>query len=178
MIDDYDHLNFHMHLFVGQSDILLSKLDSIYDHVIYDDCLIGVDESSTYELHTIAGALGLFPITFLASFFNSELPQANTDMTNFEINGPFGESLAPLAVIVCFAFLYTLRPYFLHKLVFNTSPFNYFSINMLCYFAVLMTSVIFVEISGNISSTKSVALIISAFAYFLFYNVSEQSIRA
>jgi hypothetical protein len=37
-----------MHLFTGKSDLLLSKLDSIYDLIIYDDSLIGLDEYSTY----------------------------------------------------------------------------------------------------------------------------------
>ena len=160
-------------MFNGYSDILLSKLDSIYDLIIYDDSLLGVSESSTYELHSIAGALGAFPITFLASYFNGEMPSAYYNITNFSLNGPFGASYVPIVVICIFSIIFTLRPYFLHKLVFNSSPFNYFSINMLCYFFVLMVSVIFVEISGNISSTKSVALIISAFSYFLFYNVSE-----
>ena len=31
MIDDYDHVQFNMHLFTGKNEIFLSKLDSIFD---------------------------------------------------------------------------------------------------------------------------------------------------
>jgi hypothetical protein len=166
-----------MHLFTGRDDIFLSKLDSIFDLIIYDDCLLGLDQYSTYELHGLAGVLGSFPIIFIVSFCMGELPSAYSNMVNNTINGPFGETYGPITVISVFSILFALRPFFIHKLVFNTSPFYYFSVNMLCYFFVLMVSVLFVEISANISTTKDIALIASAFSYFLFYNASVSLIR-
>lgn len=177
MLDDYDHVPFHMHLFRGMDDIILSKLDSVFDQIIYDDELIGIDEYSTYEIHSVGTALGAFPFALMVSFFSGEMPAAYDALINDEIVGPLGESYGPLAVVSAFSILFALRPYFLHKLVFNTSPFYYYMVNMLCYFFVLSVSVIFVEIEGNISSTKNIALLISAFAYFLFYNTSVEYIR-
>jgi hypothetical protein len=97
------------------------------------------------------------------------MPKAYSNMVSNKINGPFGESYGPITVISVFSIIFALRPLFLHKLVFNTSPFYYFSVNMLCYFVVLMVSVLFVEITtSSNSTTKDIALITSAFAYFLF----------
>ena len=118
-----------------------------------------------------------FPLTLLGSFFYGEMPQAYNDILHGEIIGPMGESYGPVAVVSAFSLLFALRPYFLHKLVFSTSPFHYFLENLICYFVVLIVSVIFVDISGNISSTKNIALLISAFAYFVFYNATVTLIR-
>ena len=177
MIDDYEYVQFHMHLFTGFNDIFLSKLDSIFDMCIYDDLMVGFDEYSTYEINSVGGALGAFPITLICSFFSGEMPHAYNDLLHGQIIGPMGENYAPLAAVSVFSLLFALRPYFLHKLVFNTSPFHYFLENLLCYFIVLIISIIFIEISGNLSSTKSIALLISAFSYFLFYNATVSLIR-
>jgi len=177
MIDDYEHVHQNMHLFPGKSDILLSKLDSVFDQAIYDDQLIAVDEYSTYELHAFGAGLGGLPIVLLAALLNGEVPEAYGALLNNEIVGPLGESYGPIAVVSAFSLLFCLRPYFLHKLVFNSSPFTYFSENMICYFFVLLVSVIFVEIEGAISSTKNAALLTSAFAYFLFYHACVEQIK-
>ena len=66
-----------MHLFTHKPDIVLSKLDSVFDQMIYDDVLVAVDDYSTYELHSIGGALGAFPIVIIAAFLNGELPEAH-----------------------------------------------------------------------------------------------------
>ena len=177
MLDDYDHVQFHMHLFTGFDDITLSKLDSVFDQVIYDDVLVGLDDYSTYEMHSIGGALGAFPLTLLVSFFAGEMPSAYNDLLHGEIVGPMGASYGPLAVVSVFSILFALRPYFLHKLIFNTSAFDYFLENLLCYFLVLTVSVIFLQVESNFSSTKNASLLISAFAYFLFYNATVSALR-
>lgn len=88
-----------------------------------------------------------------------------------------GESYGPLAVVSVFSLLFAMKPYFLHKLIFNTSAFDYFIENIVCYFLVLVVSVIFVEVKSDMSSTKNASLLISAFAYFLFYNASINLLR-
>ncbi len=103
---------------------------------------------------------------------------ATDSVTGTSFVGPFGKSFSGLTVVGAFAFLYAIRPYFLHKLIFNNSPFIYFMENMVCFFTVLLVSVIFVEIEGNISSTKNAALLISSFAYFLFYNTCVEQHRS
>jgi hypothetical protein len=107
--------------------------------------MIGLDESSTYEIHCF-GALGAFPLTMIAALFFGEMPDAYIDLMHGKIVGPMGEYYGPLAVVSVFSLLFSMRPYFLHKFVFNTSPFHYFTENLLSYFIVLIISVIFVDI--------------------------------
>ena len=116
-------------------------------------------------------------MTLIGSFFFGEMPHAYNDLLHGKIVGPMGGSYGPLAVVCVFSLLFAIRPYFLHKLVFNTSPFNYFFVNLLCYFIVLTLSVIFVEVKESMSSTKNIAVLISAFSYFLFYNATVTLIR-
>ncbi len=128
-------------------------------------------------MHSIGGALGAFPLTLLVSFFYGEMPDAYNSLMHGQIVGPMGESYGPLAVVSVFSLLFAMKPYFLHKLIFNTSAFDYFIENIVCYFLVLVVSVIFVEIKSDMSSTKNASLLISAFAYFLFYNASINAVR-
>ncbi|CDW87345.1 UNKNOWN [Stylonychia lemnae] len=116
MIDHYDHVQLHMHLFNGKDDIVLSKLDSIFDQAIYDDQMVGTCDYTTYELHSVSGALGAFPLTLLGSFLAGEMPEAYHDLLNGKIVGPMGESYGPVAVVSVFSILFALRPYFLHKI--------------------------------------------------------------
>ena len=125
----------------------------------------------------MGSALGTFPLILFFSFFFGEEPNAYNALFNNEFQGPFGESYGPILIVCLFSLIYCLRPYFLNKLIFETSPFYYFSMNMICTFFILMCSVIFVEIQGNMSSTKNIALLTSAFAYFVYYNASIELIR-
>eukprot|EP00347_Sterkiella_histriomuscorum_P017301 403349913 len=177
IIDDYDHVQLHMHLFEGTDDVLLSKLDSVFDQVIYDDQVVGIDDYSTYELHSVGGALGAFPLTLLGSFLAGEMPQAYYDLLNGKIVGPMGESYGPVAVVSIFSILFALRPYFLHKLVFNTSPQDYFVESLLSCYLFLVISVTFVDTQGEINQIKNAALFITAFAYFLFQKASISNTR-
>ncbi len=139
--------------------------------------MVGLDNYSTYEMHSIGVSLGAFPIIILFSFFYGEMPHAYNDLLQNNFPGFKEDSYAPIAVVLSFALLYTLRPYFLHKHIFNNSPFQYFFDNLVCYFIVLSMSILFVEATGDVSSTKIIALLISAFSYFLFYNVSVTQVR-
>ena len=90
MLQDYEEIAFFMHFFTGKGDLMLSKIDSVMDNTIYDMDLIGIDLSSTYEMHAIAGALMLFPISCFCSYFNGEVPAAYEALVDQKIDGPFG----------------------------------------------------------------------------------------
>jgi hypothetical protein len=81
----------------------------------------------------------------LVAFFIGEMPDAYHALISSEVVGPLGESYAPLVVVCAFSLFFAVRPYFLHRIVFNTSPFYYFSVNMIFYFFVLSAAVIFVD---------------------------------
>lgn len=143
----------NLHLFAGKSDINLSKLDSVFDLIIYDDVILGTDGFSTYELHTVAGALGAFCISLLFAYFNGEIPEAYAALMQNRIVGPLGASYGPVSVVGGFSVIFALRPYFLQRLVFTSSPFLYFCQNMFCQFLVIVISVLYMDVDAQISRT-------------------------
>jgi len=177
MLNDYDEVAFHMHLFSGEDDIILTKIDNIIDNACYDIDLIGISDESTFELHAIGGSLSLFPIAYLCSFFNNEVPQAFDLLVSNNTNAVFG-GYAPIIVCAVFSLLFALRPYFLHKLVFTSTHEFYFSLKAFAHLFVLVFSIIFVDIQALVPSTQGAGLMITAFAYGVFYYGINSQIKS
>jgi hypothetical protein len=72
--EDFKDIDFHLHFWRGWDELILTKMDSVFDSEHYDNELVGLYLEQFYELHLIAGALVLFPFACFASYFNSELP--------------------------------------------------------------------------------------------------------
>ena len=63
-----------MHLFAGSDDVALSKMDSVFDSIVYDNETVGIDLKTTIELHLFGGALALAPLTCICALLNGEIP--------------------------------------------------------------------------------------------------------
>lgn len=169
MLNDYREIPKYAHLFTGKDDLTLTKLDQIFDLPIYDSCLIATSESTTYELHAIGGAMIVCPLSLLCSFWRGELPYAYEALIGGvqiggSVTGPFGNGFTALIVTLFFSVMFALRPYFLHKLVFYTNSFVYFSVDMMCFYFILVLSVVFVDLNTTIPVTRAIAVLLSAFA--------------
>jgi hypothetical protein len=169
MMNDYTDVQFHMHLFSGSDELLLTKIDAVFDNSVYDPELIATNQYTTLELHSIGGALAVLPISYLFSFFAGELPRAYQDMITNRIDGPFGDGFYPLVLALAVSLLFALRPYFQHKLVYHADSFFFFTFNTFCYYFIMMAFIIFIDTEDNVPTTHGLAILISAFSYFLFY---------
>ena len=177
MLNDYNEAHKYIHLFTGSDELYLTKIDQIFELPIYDIELVGIDEATSYELHAIGGGLIVCPLAALCSFWKGELPVAYealvSGLLGTNIVGPFGSGLTGILVTAIFALLFALRPYFLHKLVYYTSPFVYFSVNMFCYYLILVLSIIFIDLTTVIPVTRGIALLLGAFGDFVYYSGAQ-----
>ena len=74
MAGKLDDIEEHIHLFPDiEDDILSSKMDMIFDSVIYDSEKLGSDFNSTLELYTFAYCFVLTPMAFICAYFNGEM---------------------------------------------------------------------------------------------------------
>jgi hypothetical protein len=169
MLADYEEIPFFMHFLNGMEDIILSKLDNIIDHPMYDNELVGFSKYTTFELYGIGGSLALFPMACLLSFFSGEVPEAYQTMVEKRIDGPFGDGYVSLILACIFSIIYACRPWAIHKFLFSTNSYIYFAYHCLIHIFVLFFSIIFIDTSSTIHSTFGAGVILNLGAYFSFY---------
>ena len=71
---DYKDVKLNAHLFHNKEDLQLTKLDSAFDHMVYDFEFFSWDMKGNIELYMISAFLTLCTSIF-AAFFNLEFYQ-------------------------------------------------------------------------------------------------------
>lgn len=71
-LHDYKDVKLNAHIFHNQDDLLLTKLDSVFDSMVYDGELFNIDKEKNIELYAFSHIL-MTAGSLFAAYFNLEI---------------------------------------------------------------------------------------------------------
>jgi len=122
LLNDYGNSQLHEHLFDGEDDIWLTRLDEIFDSMALDQVFFGKDVSSHFFIVSIIGGLLAMPLYIILNFVASPDTNVKSFMGILELSPQtfyqdmFSGSWQNIVIMFALSILYTLKP-------LTTTPF-------------------------------------------------------
>jgi hypothetical protein len=122
LLNDYGNSQLHEHLFEGEDDIWLTKLDELFDSMALDQVFLCKDVSSHFFVMSIIGGLLATPLYIILNFEASPDTNLKSFMGILELSSQsfyqdmFSGSWKNIVIMLALSILYTLKP-------LTTTPF-------------------------------------------------------
>lgn len=187
IMKDYNSLQLHEHLFDGEDDVWLSKLDEIFDDMSLDSELFGKEVPSHYLLMSFIGGIIAVPLYLSMNFYS--ISQAERESTvvplsfmgilekvlynnNFNFyHAMFNERWENVLIMLALAFLYVIKPFATTQFILSIpNSFAYHVSEILCKTFYVFVAVILIEKKTTISSIEGACLILSLISSLIYYN--------
>ncbi|KRX00548.1 hypothetical protein PPERSA_04569 [Pseudocohnilembus persalinus] len=174
---DYKDLKLNTHIFHGQDDMTLTKLDEIFDSILYDSELLHCSNINTVEIYGICHIFLMFGAMFM-SYYNLEWYESlyqYIDDDSLEQKSFFDNKYCLFIILV--SFLMIFKPFIQTQLTLKHQINEYFLVRLFNDFLALAILTIFTENSQGIKSTTLFGLCLVYFGQFLIYLGSSHQQR-
>lgn len=162
-LQDYRDIKINEHLFSDMEDLLLTKLDNVFDSMIYDSELFNFDFLRNLEIYAFSQLMLLFVSVFCA-FFNNEIYNNVYvfDENRNAVKPSVWDELFFVAFILS-SFMAILKSASLSSMVQNHSKGTYFSLKIVVDLLVVLIISSFTEPQSSIPSTQIIAFLLVSF---------------
>ncbi|CDW82444.1 UNKNOWN [Stylonychia lemnae] len=181
IIKDYKFYELHEHLFDGQDDILLSKLDEIFDSTSLDCELFGTEVPSHFNLMTVVGGFLSVPLFIIMHLLSGGDPFSfmlirETDQDKIDFyQYMFNNRWETIVILITISILYTLKPITTTNFVLSIqSPLTYVAVELAAKIFFIFTTMILVESNAYISAMEATGLSLSLLSQIMYYHFSDK----
>lgn len=168
---DYKDVKLNSHMFHDKDDLVLTKLDSVFDSMAYDNEFFSIDFTRNIEIYTI-NCIFTVVMCMFSAFFNDEFYrqyyQQFEDQQKFHQNTKMDHKYHYIFFLVSGVFV-LLKPLVIARMVLLKKKGVYFMLKLVSDYIVLMVVSIFTEVQPIYRTNQLIALGMVAFASYLNY---------
>ncbi|KAL4446124.1 hypothetical protein ABPG74_021663 [Tetrahymena malaccensis] len=171
-LKDYLEMKFNAHYFHDKDDMLLTKIDSIFDSMIYDNENFNIDIQKTVELYSIYN-LFLLILSFFASYFNLEFYYAiyqNYELSMTQVKPYFVDQDNLYIMFIVAALFQLVKPFFFNRILQNHTQGVYFFIKLLTEFLIIIFASTFTNQTPSIATNTLISIFLLFFANYANYS--------
>eukprot|EP00347_Sterkiella_histriomuscorum_P009734 403340088 len=182
LIKDYKFYQLHEHLFDGQDDIWLTKLDFIFDSSALDGELFGIETPSHFALMSVIGgfmSVPLFLIMHLLSgatqmkSFMGMVESANNSSFNF-YQDMFNGRWQSILIMIALCVLYTIKPLATTNFVLSiNNTLTYVTVDIIAKILFIFLTMIAADNKAFVSSMEAIGLMLVLLAQHMYYSCSD-----